>query len=100
MKKPAPRLRCPCCPAVNRLCFWGPRPPAVWKRPVLWACGALLALGFGALSLWQLVAAMKGASTGPGLILLAGALCALGLLGLWVAWRGCEACVARVFGEL
>jgi len=91
MTKPA----CPYCKTVNTLCFWGPRPYAPWKRPALFVTSVLLAAGFGALAWWLFQ------RPGNGLIITLSGLLALGgILGVAVSRHGCNACVARLFGEV
>jgi hypothetical protein len=85
---------CTYCRIVKILCFWGPRPYAKWKRRVLFACSALLALGFGAL-LWFVDDHKHELS----LSLVAVPLTLAGVLGLLVSVNGCSRCVARLFGD-
>ena len=91
MTKPA----CPYCKIVNTLCFWGPRPYARWKRPTLFFASVLLTAGFGALAWWMLQRPGNGLT-----VVLSGLLALVGVLGVAVALHGCNACVARLFGEV
>ena len=75
-------------------CFWGPRPEARWKRPVLLVISAGLTASIAAL-LWV---CLDRADSGP-LYLLGVPMLALSVLGLFVAIWGCATCVARLLGE-
>lgn len=69
-------------------------PHAAWKRPVLVVCAVPFTLGIPFL-LWRL-------NEHPNIFvgwLLGAPLFTLSVLGLLVAFSGCSACVARVFGE-
>lgn len=88
-------MSCAYCKTVNRLCFWGPRREASWKRPVLLLCSLALALGFGVLS-WML----RSRPDAVLFLLLAVPLTLAGVFGAAVSVRGCNACVARLFGEV
>lgn len=85
---------CACCKTVNTLCFWGPMPEKPWKRPALFVFSLLGAVGFGIL-LWHAWTATAGVLY----FILTGLLVALSLLGILVSLRGCNACVARLFGS-
>ncbi|WP_349741881.1 hypothetical protein [Roseateles cavernae] len=87
-------MRCACCKTVNALCFWGPRPEKGWKRPWLLTL-ALVLMGVSGLLLW----ALRGHQHELGLAVLALFLVSLSGLGIVVAIKGCDACVARVFGD-
>ena len=89
------RLSCAYCKTVNVVCFWGPRPVAAWKRPVLLFCSALLAFGFGTL-IWLL----REHPNALFFSVLAVPLTLAGTLGLLISVHGCNACVARLFGEV
>jgi hypothetical protein len=88
-------MTCSYCSVVNKICFWGPRPEKAWKRPLLFITSLLLGAGFGSL-LWIL----RGHEQYPLFAILAVLLFAGSLLGMAVAVRGCNACVARLFGEI
>ncbi|QHE77019.1 hypothetical protein [Hydrogenophaga sp. PBL-H3] len=85
---------CPCCSTVNTICFWGPRREVWWKRPALLVCCLPFAGGIPAI-LW-----LKGGSLQAGFWIVAGVLFAAALLGLVVSAIGCNACVARILGDL
>ena len=88
-------MTCPYCPTVNKLCFWGARPERPWKRPVLLVLALLLSGGSGAL-LWML-------RDRPNYLLFAavgGLFLMASILSVLVALHGCDACVARLFGEV
>lgn len=86
---------CPTCRTVQRVCFWGPFKAAAWKRPALLFLAALVILGL--LSLAVLVVAPSGATWQWFLVV---PILGLAVLGLVVGVRGCEECVARVFGGI
>ena len=88
-------MSCSYCTVVNKLCFWGPRPEKEWKRPSLFLGSLLLCGGFGYL-LWLLL----GHENYFFFAVLAVPLVAGSVLGIVVAVRGCNACVARLFGEI
>jgi hypothetical protein len=70
-------------------------PERAWKRPWLFVFSLLLGGGFGAL-LWAFWTKEDSlAFTG-----LAALLLAVSLLGLLVSVKGCNACVARLFGSV
>lgn len=86
---------CPYCKVVNTICYWGPRPEAKWKRWVLLASALPFAVSVpGALCVLGWTVAGLGASA------LLAPLFLLGVLGVLVAIHGCDACVARIFGEI
>jgi hypothetical protein len=92
----AERSSCAYCNAVTHVCFWGPRPHAKWKRPVLLVASGVFAVGIPIV----LVMTWKGATAGALTILLLGALVfAASSLGALVALTGCDACVARILGD-
>jgi hypothetical protein len=84
---------CSYCRVVQLIAFWGAQREAGWKRPVLLIC-SLLAFGIFAFATW--VQSGKGESVAA--ISLSVLLAALGFLGVLVALKGCNACVARLFG--
>jgi hypothetical protein len=88
------KSQCPLCPVVARIAFWGPRPERSWKRPALFvfSLAILLVLGW----LVVVVPGPHGAITWLGLVVLA----LISVLGLSTSIRGCDACVARLFGDL
>lgn len=86
---------CPYCKAINTICFWGPRPEAKWKRPALLVVSVLLAVGFGVLA-WWLVQRPDSVA----IAIISGLLSLAGALGVAVSTHGCNACVARLFGEV
>ncbi len=87
--------RCTYCGIVNGVCFWGPYPEAHWKRPVLLLCAVLLLAGTA--TLFWLFHDNKNVTV---LYVLGIPLAMLATLGLLVAARGCDACVARMFGSV
>jgi hypothetical protein len=80
---------------VNRLCFWGPRREAEWKRPVLLACAIVLAGGVGGL-FWL----FRNHEDLIAFCIFAAPLFAIGVFGAMVSVNGCKACVARMCGDL
>ncbi len=88
-------MSCGYCTLVNKLCFWGSRPEKDWKRPSLFFASLLLGGGFGYL-LWLLRSHENYAFFAS----LAVPLVAGSVLGIVVAVRGCNACVARLLGEI
>jgi hypothetical protein len=88
-------MPCPYCKTVNTVCFWGPMSEKPCKRPVLLVLALLGVVGFGAL-LW--LAWSKAASVL--FIALACLLVAVSVLGVLVSLKGCNACVARLFGSM
>jgi Na+/melibiose symporter-like transporter len=86
--------RCAYCSIVNTVCFWGACPEAHWKRPLLFLCAIMLLAGITAL-FW-----FHESENATVLYVLGIPLALLAILGLLVAARGCEACVARMFGSI
>ena len=87
-------MRCYFCKVINTLCFWGPRPEMRWKRPWLFAiCAVSLTVLMVAVSMSREESFLVSYLFGPFLI-------AISLLGIVVSIGGCDACVARLFGEL
>ena len=86
---------CIYCKPVQRIALWGPRPEANWKRPILLVCSILLGGGFAYLT-WLLRYDPRYAY----FPLLSVPLAFLGGLGMLVSINGCNACVARLFGEI
>ena len=84
---------CPCCHIVNRLCFWGPLPEKRWKRPLLFLTVLPFIVGIPVL-FWL----FQGHSNIWELYVSGGALLLIAALGLLVAVKGCDACVARLVG--
>ena len=86
---------CACCSIVNRVCFWGPLPQRGWKRPLLLLSVVPFLLGIPAL-FW-----FFHAHENVGVLYFLGALLlVMGVLGLLVGLRSCDACVARFAGTL
>lgn len=85
-------MNCACCRVVNTICYWGERPQAKWKRPLLFILSILLIL-FSLLP-WFLENAQ--------LIhfLLFGIIFLIAVMGLVVSLFGCDACVARCTGDI
>ncbi len=88
-------MPCSYCKTVNAVCFWGPMPEKRWKRPTLLVLALLSTVAFAAIL--ALVWRQQG---GAVFAALATVLVGLSLLGVAVALRGCEACVARLLGSL
>jgi hypothetical protein len=88
-------MPCPCCKTVNTIAFWGPMPEKPWKRPALLVLSLLGSAGLATL-LWLAWTRSAGAS----LIVLVAVSLAAFLLSFFVSLRGCNACVARIFGSL
>jgi hypothetical protein len=86
---------CPYCRVVNKVCFWDAGPQANWQRHVLLMCVCPFVFGVPIL-LWV----FREQPNAFVLWLLGGILFSLALLGFVVGCRGCNACVARLFGEL
>jgi hypothetical protein len=89
------QAHCSYCKVVNTVCFWGPRPQATWKRPLLILCALPFAFGIPVL-LWH----FWGRPDSVLLWVLCIPLFLLAILGLLVGVGGCSACVSRLFGEL
>jgi peptidoglycan/LPS O-acetylase OafA/YrhL len=87
-------MSCACCKSVNTICFWGPRRPARWKRPVLFVLSLVAVVGLSAL-IWTFKARPDALFFNG----LAAIFVLAGLLSVVVAVRGCDACVARLLGE-
>ncbi len=91
---------CSYCNVVNRLCYWGPRPQAKWKRPSLIIISLIAVLGIPTL-IWTVP--LGPSSTGllgtAILFLIITFLWLVGILGVLIGWHGCDACVARLMGE-
>lgn len=85
---------CSYCRVVQFIAFWGPLHEAKWKRPALLVCSVAMGGGF-AYATWMLY----GQQEYKYFPLLSVPLAALGLLGMLVALKGCDACVARLFGS-
>jgi hypothetical protein len=85
---------CSYCRVVQFIAFWGPLREAKWKRPALLICSFLLG-GGSAFVTWMLY----GQEEYKFFPLLFVPLSALGFLGVLVAFNGCDACVARLFGN-
>lgn len=88
-------MMCAFCRTTNAICFWGPRPEAAWKRPLLALLSLALSSGCGEL-IWVFHDRRGSLPT----LAIAAALMALGVYSLCVSMRGCNACVARLFGEV
>ena len=84
---------CPYCGIVNIVCFWGPMPEAPWKRPMLLLCATLFLIGIPML-FWT-----SHRHYGLTAYILAAPLLIVALFSLLVGLRGCDACIARMFGS-
>jgi hypothetical protein len=87
--------RCNYCRIVQFVAFWGPQREATWKRPVLFICSLAL-VGVFAFATWV----QLGQGESKVFVVLSVLLAALGFLGVLVALKGCNACVARLFGRV
>lgn len=86
---------CMYCKPVQRIAFWGALPEARWKRPVLLLLSVLLGGGIAWLT-WRL----HGDPKYTYFPLLSVPLAILTFLGLLVSINGCNACVARLMGDV
>lgn len=82
---------CSCCRIVQFVAFWEALSEAKWKRPVLFICSLIL----GGFASW--VQFGQEASEAPILVSVLPAV--LGCLGMFVALKRCNACVARLLGS-
>src|SRR5262245_44458622 len=87
---------CRLCRPIGIICFWGPRPARKWKRPVLFVISIPILL-LGAV-VFFLPPQYTPLELLP-LYVLSGFVQFIGLLGLIVSLLGCNACVARTFGD-
>lgn len=85
---------CNYCSVVNLIAFWGPLREAKWKRPALLICS--LVMGGGSTFVTWMLFGQEEYKFFP---LLSLPIVALGFLGMLVAFKGCDACVARMFGS-
>lgn len=92
-------LPCPYCRTVNTLCFWGPRPQARWKRPALGLTSLLINIGLLVLFI-MLTAGWSTDSMMFLFLLLAVLFWLASCLGVAVALFACDACVARLWGNV
>lgn len=77
---------------VSTICFWGPRAERPWKRPALFLISLLITVFAGFVF-------VIGGSEQMAAYLLSGFFALLGLAGVAVSVFGCDACVAKAFGE-
>jgi hypothetical protein len=86
---------CAHCWWINKICFWGHRQQARWKRPALFVVSLLGA----ALTCMTVLSYMLGAQDYFGMfaMLVLGMLSSLGLI---IAVRGCDECVTRLMGNI
>lgn len=87
---------CAHCWWINKLCFWGSRPPAQWKRPALLAVSLLGVV----LACMSIVSYLLDAGDYFGMLFAVLVLGTLSWLGLIIGARGCDACVARLMGNI
>lgn len=92
-----PEVTCKFCPIVNKLAYWGPRPVEKWKRTACLILSALLFI-LPVLLLTQINWVSISANQTP-LFLMSGFLLFISLLGIIVALKGCDHCVARLMGD-
>ncbi len=83
---------CSLCPVVNKICFWGPRAEKKWKRPGLFVVSILIT-ALGALVF------VPNVSDSVATHVLFSFVLSIGVFGIVVSSFGCNACVARTFGE-
>lgn len=83
---------CSLCPVVNKVCFWGPRAEEAWKRPSLFVASIFIT-ALGALVFVPNV--LDSVAT----YVLYSFILVMGVFGIVVSIFGCNACVARAFGE-
>ena len=89
---PAP---CALCPIVGKIAYWGPRPVRLWKRLALFFCSlAILGLAF-------MLIGVVGTEffSHPGYSILTAFLLGISIGGFIVAFKACDSCVARFFGD-
>jgi hypothetical protein len=87
-------MRCYFCKLINTLCFWGPRPELRWKRPWLFAISAV------SLTVLTVAVSMSRSESFLVFYVLGPFVIAMSILGIVTSIGGCDACVARLFGEL
>ena len=87
---------CAHCWWINKICFWGARPPARWKRPAL----TVVSLLGAAIACMPIVSYLLGAPDYFGIAFAILVLGALSGLGLFIGTRGCDECVARLMGNI
>jgi hypothetical protein len=91
------RIATPCryCKSVNSVCLWGPLPEKPWKRTALLIICAVSTLCFLAAIAYFLPDLPHPALFAAFLMLIA-----ISVFGIMVAVKGCDACVARLFGSV
>jgi hypothetical protein len=91
--------RCRYCSVVSKITFWGPRPQAHWKRPVLLALSIIGLCGFGAV-LWLFRDRWMPLGRQDLVLTLGAMLVLLSALGAAVSLNECNACILRLIGNL
>lgn len=85
---------CRYCKVVNKLCFWGPRPEADWKRLAIILCALPFLLGIPGL-----LFLLRRHQDIVALWLIGLPLFLLAAFGVVLSLKACNACVARLFGD-
>jgi hypothetical protein len=87
---------CHLCPTTRILCFWGElRPYAPWRRFAVIVLSTLFLIGIGVLA-WQ----FAGHANQWVLWIVGIPVLLFSILGVLVAFWGCNACVMRLYGEV
>jgi hypothetical protein len=90
---------CGYCAMIDRIAFWGLQwPIRRWKRPVLLIVSLVMTIGSLALIVFAFTMPIPSGDSPWGAIL-AVPFVPLGILGLVVSLRGCDVCVAKLFGS-
>jgi hypothetical protein len=95
---------CSFCSVINAILekgpkYWGPQPPPkAWKRWTLLFCSVLFSVGIPIL-IFSLFS-KQSKQFNIALVVMFGFFFLLGLFGLVVSLKGCDACVARIHGRI
>ncbi|AEE22773.1 hypothetical protein Glaag_1826 [Glaciecola sp. 4H-3-7+YE-5] len=87
--------KCPTCPVVDVVCYWGEMPQERWKRPFIFIVTLLAEI---ALVYWMFFSNDPDAEVWlmKLIAIILGSFCGLGLVAsIW----GCDKCVAQVCGK-
>ena len=87
---------CAHCWWTKKVCFWGHRAPARWKRPALLVV-SLLGVALTCMTILSYMLGAEGFYFGMFAVLVLGTLSWVGLI---IAARGCDTCVARLIGNI
>ena len=87
---------CAHCGWVDKLCFWGHRAPASWKRPALVLVSSLGVM----ITCMPFVSYLLGENDYFGMAFAVLTLGTLSGLGLLIGAHACDACVARLLGKI